>query len=69
MIFRVRRCRRSSITTRIRVAVVPVENQRRSARLVKKLRKKLKLKLASVRQKPSASKSRLLIPSRLRQIS
>lgn len=39
MIFKVRRCRRSSITTRIRVAVVPVENQRRSARLAKRLRK------------------------------
>lgn len=34
-----------------------------------KAEKKLKLKLASVRLKPSANRSRLLIPSRLRPIS
>lgn len=34
-----------------------------------KAEKKLKLKLASVRQKPNASRSRLLIPSRLKPIS
>ena len=66
-IYRTKKSRKSRKTMMVEeVAPARIKRLRRSARLVRKRRRKLQLKLASVRLKPSASRSKQQTASKLR---